>query len=210
MLLGGLWHGANWTFVVWGGVHGLMLAVNHAWNAVPLSRHPRLKGAAARRIAILVTFIAVTLAWVPFRAETLTEARLMLSYLWPATDDPNGLESLQRFLRVQFLDLKGFFAITGWLRPRELWPPILPPDYLATAIRPVGPFLLWIGIATFIMPNTYQIFARFQPALGLPEDAAANGVLGMLDRRVAVVVAGMFLLSVLRLSHVSPFLYYQF
>ena len=37
MLLGGLWHGANWTFVVWGGVHALMLGVNHAWRAIPAS-----------------------------------------------------------------------------------------------------------------------------------------------------------------------------
>jgi alginate O-acetyltransferase complex protein AlgI len=59
MLLGGLWHGANWTFVVWGGVHGLMLAVNHVWNSLPLSQHPRLKSAVARRVAIFVTFTAV-------------------------------------------------------------------------------------------------------------------------------------------------------
>jgi D-alanyl-lipoteichoic acid acyltransferase DltB (MBOAT superfamily) len=43
MLLGGLWHGANWTFVIWGGVHGLMLAVNHGWRALPLSRCLALK-----------------------------------------------------------------------------------------------------------------------------------------------------------------------
>src|SRR3546814_9514092 len=34
MLLGGLWHGAGWTFVVWGGLHGLMLVVNHLWRRV--------------------------------------------------------------------------------------------------------------------------------------------------------------------------------
>jgi D-alanyl-lipoteichoic acid acyltransferase DltB (MBOAT superfamily) len=210
MLLGGLWHGANWTFVLWGGVHGLMLAVNHAWKALPLSRHPLLQGAAARRIAILVTFVAVTLAWLPFRADTLTDARVMLSCLWPTTGDPNGLASILRFLDVQFLDLKGYVRLTHWFRPRELWPQVLPPDYLATATRPLGPFLLWVGIATFAMPNTYQIFRRFTPALGLPEETTASGVLTRLDRRVAIVVAGMFLLSVLRLSHVSPFLYFQF
>src|SRR5205823_5129247 len=34
MLLGGLWHGANWTFAVWGGLHGLYLVINHAWHAI--------------------------------------------------------------------------------------------------------------------------------------------------------------------------------
>jgi hypothetical protein len=56
----------------------------------------------------------------------------------------------------------------------------------------------------------YQIFGRFKPALGLPEETVGSGILRRLDWRVAVIVAGMFLLSVLRLSHVSPFLYYQF
>ena len=69
MLLGGLWHGANWTFVVWGGAHGLMLIVNHAWNALPLSRHPVMATLPARALAIAVTFLLVMLAWVPFRAE---------------------------------------------------------------------------------------------------------------------------------------------
>jgi hypothetical protein len=46
--------------------------------------------------------------------------------------------------------------------------------------------------------------------LGRPEDTLGSGVLTRLDWRVAFVIAGMFLLSVLRLSHVSPFLYYQF
>ena len=70
MLLGGLWHGANWTFVVWGGAHGLMLIVNHAWNALPLSRHPVMATWPARALAIAITFLLVTLAWVPFRAES--------------------------------------------------------------------------------------------------------------------------------------------
>jgi hypothetical protein len=69
---------------------------------------------------------------------------------------------------------------------------------------------LCVGVATFTVPNTYQIFGRFQPALGLPEETLGRGVLTRLDWRVAFVVAGMFVLSVLRLSHVSPFLYYQF
>ena len=34
MLLGGLWHGAGWTFVVWGGLHGIYLVINHVWHAL--------------------------------------------------------------------------------------------------------------------------------------------------------------------------------
>lgn len=65
MVLGGLWHGANWTFVVWGGIHGLMLA----WE--------RLRGNAMPRIAWwgrVRTFILVCLAWVSFRAGSMEQA----------------------------------------------------------------------------------------------------------------------------------------
>jgi alginate O-acetyltransferase complex protein AlgI len=209
MLLGGLWHGANWTFVVWGAAHGLMLTVNHAWRTLPFSRHWALNGAAARRIALFVTFTSVTLAWVPFRAETLADAGTMLTYLWPG--DAKGLASIAGSIESQFGELKHVATLSDeWFRPRELWPPVLPLNYLATETRPLGLMLLCIGIATFTMPNTYQVFGRFRPALGLPEEITCDGTLTRLDWRVAIVAAGMFLFSVLRLSHVSPFLYYQF
>jgi alginate O-acetyltransferase complex protein AlgI len=187
-----------------------MLAVNHAWRALPLSRSLVLKTGLAERIAVFMTFTAVTLAWVLFRSETLADAKTMFATLWPMTADPSGWPSFWGLLRRQFTDLRYALALTEWFRPRELWPAVLPPDYLATATRPMGLLLVCVGLATFTLPNTYQIFGRFKPALGLPEDTVASGILRRLDWRVAIIVAGMFLLSVLRLSHVSPFLYYQF
>jgi alginate O-acetyltransferase complex protein AlgI len=204
MLLGGLWHGANWTFVTWGAVHGLLLGLNHAWRAIPLSQSIALKSRPAEGFAVLLTFTAVTFAWIPFRADSLADTARMLSYI----ADPTILTSLWGSIESQFGGLKE--GLTSWFQPRELWPQVLPPNFLATETRPLGLLLLGIGIATFAMPNTYQIFARFKPALGLPEETGWQGALGRLDWRVAFVVAGMFLLSVLRLSHVSPFLYYQF
>jgi len=159
---------------------------------------------------VLITFVAVTLAWVPFRSDNLADAGRMFTYLWPTTAGPQGLSSFWGLLHGQFLDVHSLVRVTEWFRPREFWPPVLPPDYLATATRPMGLLLLCVGIGTFTVPNTYQIFGRFQPALGLPEETLGRGVLARLDGRVAFVIAGMFLLSVLRLSHVSPFLYYQF
>ena len=84
MLLGGLWHGAAWTFVVWGGLHGLYLQVNHAWRH-RLEKSPRLQGALARhaRIAAFagwaLTFLAVVVAWVFFRAESFGGSANMLT-----------------------------------------------------------------------------------------------------------------------------------
>ena len=80
MLLGGLWHGAGWTFVVWGGLHGLYLTIFHAWH-----RGVERMGAAALPLAGLfaplawfATFIAVVIAWVFFRSVDLPAAVSML------------------------------------------------------------------------------------------------------------------------------------
>ncbi|RYF75233.1 MAG: MBOAT family protein [Comamonadaceae bacterium] len=72
MLLGGLWHGAAWTFVIWGALHGAYLMVNHLWNAVLGERKPT--GPLARVLGWLLTFVCVMVAWVVFRAESLHAA----------------------------------------------------------------------------------------------------------------------------------------
>ncbi|MGA2895599.1 MAG: MBOAT family protein [Xanthobacteraceae bacterium] len=210
MLLGGLWHGANWTFVLWGGLHGLMLAFNHGWNALPYSRHPLMKSGAVRVFSTALTFIAVTLAWVLFRAESFAQAQVMFGHLFPSPSDPLGWHSLSRFWSAQFHG-GGLVRLIDWFKPRELWPQVLPPDFLSSTLHPVGLELLIIGLATFLLPNTYQIFRRFDPALGLPEDSKKpNGALGRLDWHVALLIAAAFVISVLGMSHVSPFLYFQF
>jgi len=85
MLLGGLWHGAAWSFVVWGGLHGFYLLVNHAWRALAGRLGWRRRstdswqGRAAAFAARSVTFLAVVVGWVVFRAEGLDAARLMFS-----------------------------------------------------------------------------------------------------------------------------------
>lgn len=63
MVLGGLWHGAGWTFLVWGALHGIYLGINHAFRSSG--------GRLPPPIAWLVTFTAVVIGWVYFRAETL-------------------------------------------------------------------------------------------------------------------------------------------
>lgn len=76
MLLGGLWHGAGWNFVIWGGLHGLFLSINHKWQQL-------INGKYAGNIlykffAIGLTFSCVTIAWVFFRAEKSSSAIAMI------------------------------------------------------------------------------------------------------------------------------------
>ncbi|MDI1302401.1 MAG: MBOAT family protein [bacterium] len=84
MLLGGLWHGANWTFVVWGCMHGLYLIINHGFSLV----HRKLGlPEIPAGIGLLLTFIAVVFAWVPFRADNLTDTVSM----WKSMLAMNGI-----------------------------------------------------------------------------------------------------------------------
>ena len=80
MLLGGLWHGASWTFVAWGAYHGLLLVAYRlarpAWDALPV---------VLRRGA---TFLLVVLGWVPFRADDWTMARSLLGTMFSFTRAP--------------------------------------------------------------------------------------------------------------------------
>jgi alginate O-acetyltransferase complex protein AlgI len=77
MLLGGLWHGASWTFVVWGGLHGIYLVINHSWQSLVgvKTEQSRLSLMAGG----LTTFLLVTFAWVFFRAPDMQTA---LALVW--------------------------------------------------------------------------------------------------------------------------------
>ena len=82
MLIGGLWHGANWTFVVWGGLHGVYLAVE---RMLGIGRERRLGGGilgwAGSAARMLVTFHLATLAWIFFRAPSIGSAMTYLAGL---------------------------------------------------------------------------------------------------------------------------------
>jgi D-alanyl-lipoteichoic acid acyltransferase DltB (MBOAT superfamily) len=86
MLLGGLWHGAAWTFVAWGGLHGAALAVNHLWH----DHAPRLP----RALGWALTLLFVMAAWVLFRAPDFATAGRMLAAM--ATLPPEAGAALRR------------------------------------------------------------------------------------------------------------------
>lgn len=75
MLLGGIWHGANWTFVVWGGLHGLFLVLERLFRRT-VDRQPL--GWFSSIVLGTLTFLGVNLAWVFFRARSFSRAFLLL------------------------------------------------------------------------------------------------------------------------------------
>ncbi|HZX31254.1 MAG TPA: MBOAT family O-acyltransferase [Rhodocyclaceae bacterium] len=84
MVLGGLWHGANWTFVLWGTIHGLYLVLNHGWDALK-ARCGWQKGLPGP-LPLVLTFLLVVVAWVPFRADSIDTALRMLRSMFGLYD----------------------------------------------------------------------------------------------------------------------------
>jgi alginate O-acetyltransferase complex protein AlgI len=94
MLLGGLWHGASWTFVTWGALHGIFLAVNHLWN--------KSNRKLPRGVGWALTFVLVTAAWVFFRAPDFSRAAVFLramaglsGFTWRETRKSIGRDELR-------------------------------------------------------------------------------------------------------------------
>lgn len=81
MLLGGLWHGANLTFVVWGALHGLLLAGTRAFQELRGSRGAPVQGTFSRVLCVALTFHAVCFCWLFFRAKSLDDAQVVLGRL---------------------------------------------------------------------------------------------------------------------------------
>lgn len=130
MLLGGLWHGAGWNFIIWGGLHGLYLVVQQAFGAllrrVRPSSSSRTLGAAelawvGKAISTSLTFAAVVVAWVFFRATTLHGALAVLSAMTqqPATVDVTLWLSFFGLMGVVWY-LPNSQQIATWATRREL------------------------------------------------------------------------------------------
>lgn len=103
MLLGGLWHGASWNFVIWGALHGTYLLFVHANRKARtmLGLKARSENAAIIALAWLATFFCVVVAWVYFRAVDITSAHNMLdAMLFSGSVD---LGSWKQVLSIEFL-----------------------------------------------------------------------------------------------------------
>src|SRR6202020_2548344 len=127
MLLGGLWHGASWTFVVWGGLHGTYLLMNHAWRAAAagLPRPSAPLAALGKFAGCALTFLAVVIAWVSFRATTFDGAARVLQGMFSRTTPCSGgcFDEIFRGILIpptSFGYLGGFFLVgfaLVWLTP---------------------------------------------------------------------------------------------
>ncbi len=190
MTLGGLWHGAGWTFVAWGALHGALLLVNHAWRAVRGARAPSWTG---RLVGWALTFAAVSVAWVFFRAADLDAARAILAAMaWgseaaaPAQLALRWDDNLVRMGLVSEAGLLAWFG-TAWSARATAWT---------------------IGLAAIavLLPDTAAL-------VGYRADAAAPPPSWLRWRPSVPWLAAtlaLFLVTLTQVTRVSEFLYFQF
>ena len=151
MLLGGLWHGAAWTFVAWGGLHGLLLVAYRIWSRTTWHELIAIQNSTAWRwIARILMFHAVCAGWVFFRASGFDVAFDVFRRL--AVPAPVTLASAPVCI-VLFLGLAGQYMPSRWRNAFEIelgrWPALARGAALALAVALIeilGP----TGVAPFI------------------------------------------------------------
>ncbi len=104
MLLGGLWHGAAFKFIIWGGLHGLALAVHKIWaNRVKLTL-----GTAGKILSVILTFHFVALCWIYFRADNIETVGVLINKIFTQFDYLGIYERVFGYWKVFLIMLFGF------------------------------------------------------------------------------------------------------
>jgi len=210
MLLGGLWHGAGWTFVMWGGLHGVYLVINHVWSSVTSHWEVwKQFKPIAKLLSWMLTFTAVVVGWVFFRANSFDAAIQILHGM----SGHNGIA------------IPSAIAIVMASHMGDTWF-ILESAGITTYIGGGMQFVytwLWIAVLlpiALFFPNTQQIMLRIEPAINLykPNEKNEFTVFRTLQNRIcwqpnirwAGIIGLIGAFGVLALTSVSEFLYFQF
>ncbi len=201
MFISGVWHGAGYTFIVFGLMHGAYICVNHAWRQIKsrvwhtAKDHER----AQKIVGWFITFFAVVFAIVMFRSPTVAGAvsvwRDMLG-LHGATL-PSGV-------------LARLGPATGWLQSMGVRP-----DTSSGALLMEGTVRIVVLMAVVLcLPNTLEMLARFEPALGFKpakqERWLVRHARWAASAPWAVGMAAVAAFGLLSLGQLSEFLYWQF
>jgi alginate O-acetyltransferase complex protein AlgI len=153
MLLGGLWHGANWTFVAWGGLHGVYLAAERALKARFTNYRP---GPLAFAALGLLTYTLINLTWVFFRAKDFGKA-------WSVLNGMAGLNAEAKPILTTFylvsvgVIVGGIVATHWWMRARTL-------ESVVARAHPIAVASVWalLAFAIVIAQGSGNAFIYFQ------------------------------------------------
>ena len=200
MFLGGVWHGANLTFIIWGSLHGFYLIINHLWENLSKDKFNLLKENIFYKILMIsITFFSITLAWIFFRSDDMATSLNML---------------------------KGCFGYYGINLPSTL--EIYISSFINTygSISFQGVFINIPGLASVggIVPFLYKIFFCFTIVWFFPnsqeilkyqedykkEDKHIFYISNLKNIIFGIILGLLFCLSFGNIEKLSPFLYYQF
>jgi alginate O-acetyltransferase complex protein AlgI len=199
MLIGGLWHGAGWTFILWGGLHGVYLIVNHAWSA-SFGSSVKLGS-----LAPLLTFLAVALAWVPFRAADVATIVSIYSAMF-------GFGTIA--LPLEVADLLRQLGAEPSALGIGVYAENYRGDYYFSLV-----VLLTAAILAFVAPNSIEIMAPSRPVLyaeRLLAEAEATSAWRRMQFRPTLLagsltgVALMIEVMIIGSAAQSEFLYFRF
>jgi len=201
MLLGGFWHGAGWKFIIWGGIHGFYLCINHLWrdSGINQCKYILKHSCLYTCFCFVLTFCSINAAWIFFRSDTLAAANEIMR----GVIGLNGLNLHPEFFQNDLT----------YNRLIQLIFLLFQPDLLSDCIS----MMAWLMILSFITwggPNTYEILKDYKPALHISK---------FLNKRYsyipfrwrpsimwAFMMASIFTISLLFLSSASEFLYFNF
>jgi alginate O-acetyltransferase complex protein AlgI len=144
MLLGGLWHGASWNFVIWGGIHGGMLAFERSQGREIFYHN------LPRPLRIVLTFLIVLIAWVFFRASDLHHAFAYLASMAGHAQVQSGASLLGGVLfKPYYLVSFGVAALVVWLG-RSTW------DWTQLLTLPKAALCLTLGWLALVVLATQE------------------------------------------------------
>jgi D-alanyl-lipoteichoic acid acyltransferase DltB (MBOAT superfamily) len=200
MTIGGLWHGAGWTFVLWGALHGIYLMINHSWVNL---RGPREAGLIHRFAGRALTLLCVLVAWVPFRSASIGtafdiyHAMFGLGGISLPLEFKHAVESLGLPFHITFFaqnSREDFYIGLAW-------------------IVVAGAIALWA-------PNSLELTARYRPtcdfdklALKWSQRPAWFARLFSVDGVAAAVLCGIVLfvsIKTMNAAASTEFLYFNF
>jgi len=199
-LVSGLWHGAGWTFIAWGAVHGIYSSLHLAWSTLVSRLFPSLrKSRLYHCLCVAFTFLAVANSWVWFRSATLNDAQSILSSMWGF----NGFTVPANIGEAQLGLGRLFLACGATIAPAADGVPGL------THVWTVHCIIILL-LMVWALPNTQQLFAKFDPVCETVHNPARfqfgfNFSSGLLLSLPLVLVLRGFISN-----QTSPFLYFNF
>jgi len=196
MLLGGIWHGAGWTFVLWGALHGFYITLNHLVLIYP--KFFKLIAVCPRPMKQVIVFVAVVFGWVLFRSETIEGATELIAAMSCIEGCRLPVDVAMRVPVALQEVFATIFTFSGEnVIALKQWP--------GSMIE-----LILLYLAVTLLPNTIQIMSSYRPALDATNWPKGDRFRWRLDRMGLIVSVVAAFISLALLNRAAEFLYFQF